>query len=231
MKKSILIGAMLITAAFVFTSCENPNNSVTDTPAENTSDQNTGNENPSNQKEQPVTHDDNETQENTSDVILPEDFKDCTKTIKVSEIVLSDGNWAVKAEAEHNGETQTYNLVASVTGGVVKYNSGTFTVSSDLADYMTADEISSFKQLTQAQKEEMISQMSGNSLEEVSIRIEGTKVFLTTTMSESDFSRHIFKLDEIPVDIEIKTNAGKTKYTFSRLFGDGFTATYYINKL
>lgn len=219
MKKNLNFTVLLI-AVLMFTGCPNPNNAdpgdgadsgaagIVDndvTGTVDTGDTNTGNNT--------VT------------------FDDCTEIISPFEIVLSDGNWAVKAEAEYNSKTQTYNLAASVTGGVVKYNSGTFTVSSDLADYMTADEISSFKQLTQEQKEEMISQMAEIPLEEVSIRIEGTKFFLTTTMSESDFSRHIFKLDEIPEGTEIKTNAGKTKYTFSRLFGDGFTATYYINKL
>ena len=134
-------------------------------------------------------------------------FDDCTEIISPFEIVLSDGNWAVKAEAEYNGETRTYNLAASVTGGVVKYNS-------DLADYMTADEISSFKQLTQEQKEEMISQMAEIPLEEVSIRIEGTKFFLTTTMSESDFSRHIFKLDEIPEGTEKRQTLARLSIHF-----------------
>ena len=110
-------------------------------------------------------------------------FDDCTETITKSEIELSDGNWAVKAEGENNnGQTITYDLVASVTGGVVTLTSGTITMSFDLADSMSADQISAFNQLTQEQKEQMISQMQGSLPEGSSIRIDGTKVSISVTM-------------------------------------------------
>jgi cytochrome c biogenesis protein ResB len=161
-------------------------------------------------------------------------FDDCTETITKSEIELSDGNWAVKAEGENNnGQTRTYDLVASVTGGVVTFTSGTATTSFDLANSMTADQISAFNQLTQEQKEQMISQMQGSLPEGSSIRIDGTKVSISVTMDESGLTnmKSQFNFSALPADTEIKTNANKTKYTFSLDMGYGSTGKYYIYKL
>lgn len=161
-------------------------------------------------------------------------FDDCTEEITKSEIELSDGNWAVKAEGENNnGQTRTYDLVASVTGGVVTFTSGTATTSFDLANSMTADQISAFNQLTQEQKEQMISQMQGSLPEGSSIRIDGTKVSISVTMDESGLTnmKAQFNFSALPADTEIKTNANKTKYTFSLDMGYGSTGKYYIYKL
>lgn len=161
-------------------------------------------------------------------------FDDCTEEITKSEIELSDGNWAVKAEGENNnGQTRTYDLVASVTGGVVTFTSGTATTSFDLANSMTADQISAFNQLTQEQKEQMISQMQGSLPEGSSIRIDGTKVSISVTMDESGLTnmKSQFNFSALPADTEIKTNANKTKYTFSLDMGYGSTGKYYIYKL
>ncbi len=161
-------------------------------------------------------------------------FDDCTEEITKSEIELSDGNWAVKAEGENNnGQTITYDLVASVTGGVVTLTSGTVTMSFDLADSMSADQISAFNQLTQEQKEQMISQMQGSLPEGSSIRIDGTKVSISVTMDESNLTSMNSQVDfsTLPADTEIKTNANKTKYTFTLDMGSGSTANYYIYKL
>ena len=160
-------------------------------------------------------------------------FDDCTETITKSEIELLDGNWAVKAEGEYNDQTTTYDLVASVTGGVVTLTSGTVTMSFDLADSMSADQISAFNQLTQEQKEQMISQMQGSLPEGSSIRIDGTKVSISVTMDESDLTsmNSQFNFSNLPADTEIKTNATKTKYTFSLDMGYGSTGKYYIYKL
>jgi|GEM_PF-4327214 len=161
-------------------------------------------------------------------------FDDCTEEITKSEIELSDGNWAVKAEGENNnGQTRTYDLVASVTGGVVTFTSGTATTSFDLANSMTADQISAFNQLTQEQKEQMISQMQGSLPEGSSIRIDGTKVSISVTMDESGLTnmKSQFNFSALPADTEIKTNANKTKYTFTLDMGSGSTANYYIYKL
>ena len=213
MKKSILIGAMLITAALVFTSCENPNNSVTDTPAENTSDQNTGNENPSNQKEQPVTHDENETQENTSDVILPEDFKDCTKTIKVSEIVFSDGTWEWKVKPIFDEETEQGNVLifesVNNTTTIIKYKS---TVTHDYAENFPEE----LKKLSEEEKTEWLINHNGmfppDSVSNVSL--SGTKVTFTVEVPE-EYCKDI-KIEEqlslIPENAIIKENSEKTKY-------------------
>lgn len=213
MKKSILIGAMLITAALVFTSCENPNNSVTDTPAENTSDQNTGNENPSNQKEQPVTHDDNETQENTSDVILPEDFKDCTKSIKVSEIVFSDGTWEwkVKPQLDENSLTGT-DIIFEVVNNTTKIIQYRLTQVFDYGENFPEE----LKNLTEEEQLEWLKNNNGMYSAEslINISLAGTKVTFTVEMpaimlEETKLEDLLSKILEKAI---VKVNKEKTKY-------------------
>ena len=204
---------MLITAALVFTSCENPNNSVTDTPAENTSDQNTDNENPSNQKEQPVTHDDNETQENTNDVILPEDFKDCTKTIKFSEIVFSDGTWEWKAKPQLDEN--------SLTGSVIIFEAVNNTTkiiqcgSTQVFDY-GENFPEELKNLTEEEQLEWLKNNNGMYPAEtlINISLAGTKVTFTLEMPESYYKDTKIEdlFSDIPENAIIKENNEKTKY-------------------
>lgn len=230
MKKSILIGAILIISALVFTSCDSPNNSFTDAPAENTSDQNTGNENPSNKKEQPVTHDDNETQENTSNVILSEDIEDCTKTIKVSEIVFSDGTWELLVKRQLCEETQgESDIIFEAVNNTTKLIQ--FTTCYDYGENFPEE----LKNLTEEEQLEWLIAHNGMFPPEaiINISLVGTKITYTLEMSASYVTK--LRIEEFFSSLSenaiIKVNNEKTKYVLKENVSELEEYTAYIAKL
>lgn len=219
--KKITIAAMLLAAAIAFTSCGNPAGSGA------------GNQNNTGSGDS-GSGDAGSGDSNTTTVT----FDDCTTTITKDQIELSDGNWGVKKIDLFEYITNTSETVASVTDGNYTFISGKLTTTFDLTDAMTADQITAFNQLSQAEKEQQISQLNTHFMHftNVTTNINGTNVSIVSNGSASELAQlsNQFTLSTLPSTATIKTNSNKTKYTFSytETYGnDTLNVSWFINKL
>ena len=142
-------------------------------------------------------------------------FDDCTTTVSsTADISLAAGTWTVKNVMSTQGETQTYDLKASVdNSGNYTFTSGTCTFPQ--LDATTApDEFTALK--TEEEKKAFIIDMYDLS-ENTTIVFEGTKITVTDTISNEELAEINAKLkfDKLPENTVIKANSTKTKYVIS----------------
>ena len=144
-----------------------------------------------------------------------------------STIEFSDGNWTLNVKTSANGVDMYITLHATVSnnGSTIKYTSGS-------AD--TVQSLSEYANYTDAQIEAEIASLNetlAGSGMSYSYDKKTKTLFMCYEMSEDDLADASgdFDIKKIPSNVNIKSNADKTEYSFVITEG-GYTVTYTITK-
>ena len=148
-----------------------------------------------------------------------------------STIEFSDGNWTLKMKGTKQGTDVYFTLHATVSGNGknIKYTSGTIDTVTDLSVYgLTGYSDAQIESEITALNKELAETGLPSSL---SYDKKTKTLFMCYEMSEDELADASGQLDvnEIPSNVNIKSNADKTEYSFV-ITEKGYTVTYTITK-
>lgn len=158
-------------------------------------------------------------------------FDDCDKIAE--EIVLSDGEWTLKAVmvSEEEG-TAEITLQATVENNEYTFTSGTLTATMDFAVMFedSPEALEMFNSLSDAEKNEMFLE-DADLQEGTSVTWNGTKATMSASIPEEELAgyKEDLDFDSLPEEFIVKTNADNTKYVIS-YEEEGYKEEYFISK-